>query len=313
MKKKIVSILVPCFNEEESLPVLYQEVKKIMDAEVQYEWELFLVDDGSKDNTLAIILDLAREDSRISYISLSRNFGKENAMLAGFDHVCGDCVVVMDADMQHPPVLVPEMLHIWSQGYEDVYGKRINRGKESKTRKLLSLLFYKLLSFSTRFDILPNAGDFRLLDRKCIDALRRLREKERYTKGMYCWIGFKKAKIEYYTQERVGGTSKWNLYSLFNLAIEGIISFTTAPLRIASFIGFFIAIVAMGYMLWVILKAILFGEPVAGFPTMVSVLLFLGSVQLVAIGILGEYVGRIFNESKNRPVYIVSRKKTKVQ
>jgi glycosyltransferase involved in cell wall biosynthesis len=280
-----------------------------MDTETSYDWELFFIDDGSRDRTMELILQLAQDDSRISYAGLSRNFGKENAMLAGFDHVSGDCMVIMDADLQHPPTLIPEMLRLWEQGYEDVYAKRNSRGKESHLRKALSLAFYRILSRSTRYEVLQNVGDFRLLDRKCINALRDLREGERYTKGMYCWIGFKKKEIRFDTHDRIAGVSKWSYSSLLNLAIEGITSFTTAPLRMASVMGFTVAIGALFYMIWVIIKAIVWGEPVTGYPTIMTVMLFLGAVQLISIGILGEYVGRIFNETKRRPVYVISQLK----
>ena len=305
--KKLVSILVPCYNEEASLPQFYEEVSKLMNTETDYDWELFFIDDGSRDATMSIILDLAEKDARVSYASLSRNFGKENAMLAGFDHVSGYCMIIMDADLQHPPTLIPEMLKLWEDGYEDVYAKRNSRGRESLIRKSLSLAFYRILSRSTRYEVLQNVGDFRLLDRKCINALCELRESERYTKGMYCWIGFKKKEIRFDTHDRIAGVSKWSYSSLINLAIEGITSFTTAPLRMASFMGFTVAIGALAYMIWVIVKAIVWGEPVSGYPTIMTVMLFLGAVQLISIGILGEYVGRIFNETKQRPVYVISK------
>lgn len=309
--KKLVSILVPCYNEEASLPRLYEEVKRLMDAETAYDWELFLIDDGSRDRTMEIILQLAQQDQRVSYACLSRNFGKENAMLAGFDHVAGDCMVIMDADLQHPPTLIPEMLKLWEQGYDDVYAKRNSRGKESPMRKALSLAFYRIISKSARYEVLQNVGDFRLLDRRCINALRNLRENERYTKGMYCWIGFKKKEVMFDTHDRIAGVSKWSYSSLLNLAIEGITSFTTAPLRMASIMGFTVALGALCYMIWVIVKAIVWGEPVSGYPTIMTVMLFLGAVQLISIGILGEYVGRIFNETKQRPVYVVRELRVK--
>lgn len=309
--KKLVSILVPCYNEEASLPRLYEEVCRLMDAETAYDWELFFIDDGSRDRTMEIILQLAQQDQRVSYIGLSRNFGKENAMLAGFDHVAGDCMVIMDADLQHPPTLISEMLKLWEQGYEDVYAKRNSRGKESPLRKTLSLAFYRILSKSARYEVLQNVGDFRLLDRRCINALRNLRENERYTKGMYCWIGFKKKEVTFDTHDRIAGVSKWSYSSLLNLAIEGITSFTTAPLRMASIMGFTVALGALCYMIWVIVKAIVWGDPVSGYPTIMTVMLFLGAVQLISIGILGEYVGRIFNETKQRPVYVVRELRVK--
>lgn len=307
--KKLVSILVPCYNEEASLPQLYKEVCRLMDTEPAYEWELFFIDDGSRDRTMEIIRQLAQEDGRVAYVGLSRNFGKENAMLAGFDHVAGDCMVIMDADLQHPPALIPEMLRLWEQGYEDVYARRNSRGKESALRRGLSMAFYRILSKSARYEVLENVGDFRLLDRKCINALRSLRETERYTKGMYSWIGFRKTEVTFDTNDRIAGVSKWSYSSLLNLAIEGITSFTTAPLRMATLMGFTVAIGALSYMIYVIVKAILWGEPVSGYPTIMTVMLFLGAVQLIAIGILGEYVGRIFNETKQRPVYVISQLK----
>lgn len=304
MKK--VSILIPAYNEEKSLPLLYAELKSLMDSQSGYEWEVLFINDGSKDNTLNLIKALHIADHRINYVNLSRNFGKENAMLAGFDYVTGDCMVIMDADLQDPPSLIPQMLVYWEQGYEDVYAKRANRGKESWFRKKCSLLFYRILESTTRFEVLQNVGDFRLLDRCCINALRQLRESERYTKGMFCWIGYKKKEIVFDRGDRVAGTSNWNFFSLFNLAIEGITSFTTAPLRFASILGFIIAFGAFCFLLYYMIKTLCIGDPVQGFPTLVVIILFLGGVQLLCIGILGEYIGRIFNETKHRPTYLVS-------
>ena len=303
MKK--ISILVPCYNEEASLPMLYSELVKVMNLCDSYDWEVLFINDGFCDNTLSVIKDLRRKDMRISYVDLSRNFGKENAMLAGFDYVTGDCMVIMDADLQHPPHVILKMLEKWEEGYEDVYAKRITRGKESWIRKRASLLFYSLLQKTTRIEILQNVGDFRLLDRCCIEALKSLRESERYTKGMFCWIGFKKTSVDFEQKDRVAGKSTWNYWSLFNLAIEGITSFTTTPLRFSSILGFIIAIFSFVLMLFHFIKALIWGDPIQGFPTLVVLILFLGGIQLLSIGILGEYLGRVFNESKHRPVYIV--------
>lgn len=303
MKK--ISILIPCYNEEASLPLLYNELVKLMNSHTNYAWEVLMVNDGSKDRTLEVIKDLRKKDNRICYIDLSRNFGKEKAMLAGFDYVTGDCMVIMDADLQHPPYVVNEMITKWEKGYDDVYAKRKSRGKEPWLRKQLSLLFYKILQKTTKIEILPNVGDFRLLDRKCIESLKQLRETERYTKGMYCWIGYKKTAVEFEQQDRQAGQSSWNFLSLLSLAIEGIVSFTTFPLKIATIVGIFTSLCAFIYMIYVIIKAILFGDPVSGFPTLLSVILFLGGIQLLALGIIGEYIGRIFHETKGRPVYIV--------
>ena len=307
--KKLVSILVPCYNEEASLPKLYEEVSKLMNSEDSYDWELFFINDGSRDRTIDIIKELYEKDHRISYVDLARNFGKENAMLAGFDYVKGDCMVIMDADLQDPPSLIPEMLKYWEEGYDDVYAKRNSRGKESWLRKKLSMLFYTILDHSTRYEVLRNVGDFRLLDRKCVNALKQLRENERYTKGLFCWIGYKKKEIMFDRGDRVAGQSNWGYHALFNLAIEGITSFTTAPLRIATFIGLIVAVWALGYMGWIIAKVLIWGDPVQGYPTIMTVMLFLGAIQLIAIGILGEYIARIFNESKGRPTYLINEYK----
>lgn len=310
MKK--ISILVPAFNEEASLPLLYDELRRLMDGEGnyrealknKYEWEVLLVNDGSRDSTLDVMRSLHERDNRICYLDLSRNYGKETAMLAGFDYVSGDCMIIMDADLQHPPHVIPKMIEKWEQGYEDVYAERLTRGKEPWLRKQLSLLFYRLLQRSTRINVLQNVGDFRLLDRRAINALKKLREHERYTKGMYSWIGFHKTSVPFETADRVAGESSWNFWGLLRLAIEGIVSFTTAPLKLASALGFIVSFSAFCYMVFVLLKAILFGEEVAGYPTIITLILFLGGCILLCLGIIGEYLARIFVETKNRPTYI---------
>lgn len=306
MKK--VSILIPAYNEEASLPLLYKELVKLMDTRELshiYTWEILFVNDGSKDNTLEVLREFRQIDNRINYIDLSRNFGKENAMLAGFDYVTGDCMVIMDADLQHPPHVILDMLRKWEEGYDDVYAKRLTRGKEHWLRKSLSIAFYKLLSKTTRVEMLPNVGDFRLLDRRCIDALKALRESERYTKGLFCWIGYKKAFVEFEQGERLAGVSSWNMRGLFRLAVDGIVSFTTFPLRIATILGGTISFGAFIYALYIVAKTILYGDPVAGFPTLLCIILLLGGIQLLCIGMIGEYIARVFNEVKGRPGYLV--------
>ena len=300
-----VSLLIPCYNEEASLPLLYKQLVSLMDGHPSYEWEILFVNDGSRDSTINVIKDIRQKDQRICYVDLSRNFGKEAAMLAGFDYVTGDCMVIMDADLQHPPHLIPEMLRCWEDGYDDVYAKRLSRGKESWLRKRLSLLYYHILQKTTRVEILQNVGDFRLLDRKCIEVLKQLRESERYTKGMFCWIGFNKKEITFEQGDRVAGTTSWNYLSLFNLAIEGITSFTTSPLRMSTMVGVLVSLIAFIYMCVIIAKTLIWGEDVQGFPTLMVVILFLGGVQLLSLGIIGEYLGRIVHETKNRPVYVV--------
>ena len=303
MKK--ISVLIPCHNEEKSLPLLYPELVKLMDSDLPYQWELMFINDGSTDGTLELLRQLRQRDRRVNFVDLSRNFGKEAAMLAGFDYVTGDCMVIIDADLQDPPELIPEMLKWWEQGYEDVYARRKSRGRESWLRKRLSLLFYKMLQSSSRFDVLKNVGDFRLLDRCCIDALRQMRESERYTKGMFSWIGFRKKEVEFDRGDRVAGSSSWSFRQLFSLAIDGITSFTNLPLRISTVVGFIVSMLAFIYMIYVFIKALVWGDPVQGYPSMVILLLFLGGIQLLSLGIIGEYIGRIYNETKNRPDYIV--------
>jgi len=229
-------------------------------------------------------------------------------MLAGFDHATGDCLVIMDADLQHPPHVIPQMLQYWQEGYEDVYAKRNDRGKESWLRRKLTLAYYKLLQKSAKIDVLPNVGDFRLLDRKCVDALKTMRESERYTKGLYCWMGFKKKEITFDQGERYAGKSSFNFSRLMGLAVNGITSYTVAPLRISTILGFIVSICAFIYMLYVLIKTCIMGDPVQGFPTLVILILFLGGVQLLAIGIIGEYLARIYQETKHRPVYLISEK-----
>ena len=303
--KQLITILIPCYNEEQSIPLLYNSLNQVVEQLPDYSFEYLFVNDGSTDKTLSLIKQLRTEDKRVCYVDLSRNFGKENAMLAGFDYARGDAMVIMDADLQHPPYLIKEMLEIWNNGeIQDVYAKRKERGKESWLRKQFSLLFYKILDHSTRFNILQNVGDFRLLDRQAIEVLKQLRETERYTKGMYCWIGFNKKDIEFVQEERAAGESKWNFFSLLNLAIEGITSFTTSPLRFATYVGLLTAFGTTCYALYYFIKTLLYGDPVAGFPTLIIVILFLGGIQLIALGIIGEYLGRVFKEVKKRPVYL---------
>ena len=302
---KTITIIIPCYNEAQSLPLLHAELCKVSESESGYNWEYLFINDGSRDTTIEELEKLHTQDKRCNYVDLSRNYGKEVALLAGFDYATGDCAVIMDADLQHPPHVVHEMLRKWEQGYDDVYARRKSRGKESWLRKRLSLAYYRLLSKSTRIDVLPNVGDFRLLDRRCIVALRQLREQSRYTKGMYCYIGFKKTFVEFETQDRVAGQSSMSYSVLVKLAIEGLTAYTTSPLQWATGIGIIVSLISFLYALWVIIKTIVWGDPVAGFPTLMIAILFLGGVQLLSLGIIGEYLGRVFNETKNRPVYFV--------
>ena len=303
MKK--VSILIPAYNEEEVLYTLYDRLENVINKLNNYEFEVLLINDGSKDNTLNILRELRKRDKRMCYINLSRNYGKETAMIAGLDYVTGDCCIILDADLQDPPELIEEMLKYWEQGYDDVYAKRKSRAGESFMKKFTSSLFYKMLQKSTRITIQKNTGDFRLLDRRCVDALRKFRESERYTKGMFSWIGFNKKEILFDRDPRVAGSTKWNYWKLIDLAIEGITSFTTKPLRISSFLGVIISFCAFVYIVIIIARTLIMGEAVKGYPSLMAVILFLGGVQLLSLGIIGEYIGRVFNETKRRPLYFV--------
>ena len=285
MKK--VSILIPAYNEEEVLYTLYDRLENVINKLNNYEFEVLLINDGSKDNTLNILRELRKRDKRMCYINLSRNYGKETAMIAGLDYVTGDCCIILDADLQDPPELIEEMLKYWEQGYDDVYAKRKSRAGESFMKKFTSSLFYKMLQKSTRIPIQKNTGDFRLLDRRCVDALRKFRESERYTKGMFSWIGFNKKEILFDRDPRVAGSTKWNYWKLIDLAIEGITSFTTKPLRISSFLGVIISFCAFVYIVIIIARTLIMGEAVKGYPSLMAVILFLGGVQLLSLGIIG--------------------------
>ena len=303
--KKLISVLIPAYNEEEVLDMLMERLDKLAADQPGYNWEFMFVNDGSRDRTLEIIKQYAERDARVSYINLSRNFGKETAMIAGFDHVRGDAVVNIDADLQDPPELIPQMIKYWEDGYDDVFARRRSRAGESFVKKLTSQIYYKVLQRSTRIPIQIDTGDFRLLDRRCIDALKQFRESERYTKGMFSWIGYKKKEILYDRDPRAAGTTKWNYGKLVNLAIDGITSFTTAPLRVSTYVGFIVSVVAFVYILYLLIRP-LFGVPTGGgYSSTMAAILFLGGVQLLSLGIIGEYVGRIFNETKNRPLYFV--------
>ncbi len=303
---KEISILIPAYNEQESIPFLYTKLIEVTKSLPQYEWEFLFVNDGSKDDTLSLIEKLRQNDSRVNYVDLSRNFGKEVAMLAGFDYVSGDCMIILDADLQDPPTLIPEMIKYWEEGYIDVYAKRRSRSGESFLKKWTSNVYYKLLQKTTRIPIQIDTGDFRLIDRQGIEALKKLRESQRYTKGMYSWIGFKKKEILFDRDARIAGTTKWNYLKLIGLAIDGITSFTVIPLRVATLIGVIISMLSFCYMIFIVIKAMLYGDPVEGYPSLMAVILFVGGIQLLFLGIIGEYLGRIFNETKNRPTYFIS-------
>lgn len=303
--KKLVTILIPAYNEEEALPMLYERLVKLMDGLPQYNFELLFVNDGSRDKTLEILKEMRKSDSRVCYVNLSRNYGKEVAMIAGFDYINGDCMINIDADLQDPPELIPEMLKYWEEGYDDVYAKRKSRKGESIFKKLTSWGYYRVLQSMTNIQIQTDTGDFRLLDRRCVEAIRQMRESQRYTKGLYSWIGYKKKEILYDRDARVAGKTKWNYRQLANLSIDGITSFTTSPLRWAAIIGMLVSLCGFIYMIIIIAKTLISGIDVPGYASMMVVILFLGGLQLIFLGIIGEYLGRAFYESKGRPLYFI--------
>lgn len=301
----IVSILIPAYNEAEVLPKLFARLHSLVESNKHVSFEFLFINDGSDDDTLTIIKQAAARNHRISYINLSRNFGKETAMMAGFDHAKGDAVIVIDADLQDPPELIPQMIKFWEDGYDDVYARRRSRQGETWLKKKTSQLYYRLLQSSTRVPIQIDTGDFRLLSRRAVDALKQYRESERMTKALFSIIGYKKKEITYDRDPRAAGETKWSYLKLVDLAINGLTSFTTAPLRIASVVGFLVSIFAFIYILYLLIRP-LFGVPTgSGFSTIMAAVLFLGGVQLISLGVIGEYIGRIFIETKNRPLYLI--------
>ena len=304
MKK--ISIIIPAYNEQESIPYLYERLDQLMNQMNNYEFEILFVNDGSKDKTLEMIKDLRKKDKRICYVDFSRNFGKEIAMIAGLDYATGDCVIFMDADLQDPPELIPELVKYWEEGYDDVYAKRKSRKGESFLKKFTSKMYYIVLQKTTRIEIQKDTGDFRLLDRRCVNALRKLRESQRNTKSMFSWIGYNKKEVLYDRDSRVAGKTKWNYMKLIDLAVDGITSFTTSPLRLSTFIAIPTMFVLFVYFIYVIVKAIVIKMPVQAYQAIILLVLFFSSVQILLFGIVGEYLGRIFNETKNRPLYLVN-------
>lgn len=314
---KTISLLIPTYNEQAVLKKLFARLDNLANEVKDYDFEFLFINDGSRDKTLDIIKEYADKDARVSYINLSRNFGKEIAMIAGLDHVTGDATVIIDADLQDPPELIPEMIKLWEDGYDDVYAKRKSRDGESWLKKFTSRTYYKILQRATSIPIQEDTGDFRLLDKRVVEAIRQFRDTQRNAKAIFSWVGFNKKEILYDRDGRAAGVSKWSYPKLINLALDGITSFTTAPLRLSTYIGGLVSLGAFIYLVVIVIQTIFFGSDLAGYPSMMAVILFLGGVQLLSLGIIGEYVGRIFNETKPRPLYLVEayharpRKKTR--
>lgn len=300
-----VSVVVPVFNEEAVLPEFHRRLAAILDR-LPNRSEIVFVNDGSTDSTLEQIRRLRKLDPRVATVDLSRNFGKEIAMTAGLDLASGDAIVIIDADLQDPPEVIPELISKWQQGFDVVYAQRTSRTGESLIKKWTAYWFYRLIRHTNRVNIPVDTGDFRLLSRRAVESLRKLRETHRFMKGLYAWIGHPQAAVRYQRDARPVGTTKFSYWRLWNFAIEGFTSFTIAPLKIATYIGVLIAGLAFVYASWIILKTLIHGDPVPGYPSLMVVVLMLGGVQLITIGILGEYVGRMFNETKQRPLYLLN-------
>ena len=305
---KKISILVPCYNESASLDVFFNTIIPIMER-AGYAFEIVCVDDGSLDNTLEILDSWHHKDSRIKYITFSRNFGKEKALTAAIDFANGDAVIPIDADLQDPPEIIFQMIEKWEQGYEVVNAVRILRDSDTVMKRLTAKLFYKIINLISDNPIPSNVGDFRLIAAAPLDAIRSLKESRRFMKGLFSWVGFKVVDVHFERQARVAGTTKFNYFKLFNLAVDGIASFSSFPLRIAGYLGFIISILSMFYGIFIFVKTLILGNVVPGYPSLMVVILFIGGIQLFFIGVLGEYMSRIYDEVKKRPLYLVRLKK----
>lgn len=303
-EEALISIIAPMYNEEAAIDIFFAEIRNFL-AECPYQYEIVCVNDGSKDNTLDILKKYAEEDNRIKIVSFSRNFGKERALYAGLKYSSGDAVIPIDVDLQNPPMTIKTFLAKWEEGYDIVYGVRENRKNEGRLRRFLSKKFYEFYNLISEQKAPYNAADFRLMDRKVVNAVLRIREKHLFMKGIFNWVGYKSCPVLYNHADRAAGNSKFNFWKLWNLALDGITGSSTLPLRVWTYLGGGIAFVSFVIALFFLIKTILWGDPVQGFPTLVILLLFFGGIQLIALGIMGEYIGRIMIEVKNRPLYIV--------
>lgn len=306
--RPMLTVVVAAFNEEAALPLLQPRIATALDAlqrDEGVEGRVLYIDDGSRDGTWAALQAIAANDPRVSLLRLSRNFGKELALTAGLDRVSEGAALILDADGQDPPELIPQFVAKWQEGYDDVHGTRSMREGEGWLKRTTAHAFYRVMGRLSKTPIPADTGDFRLLSPRALAALRELRERHRFMKGLFGWVGFRQASIPYVRAPRLAGSSKFGFWKLWNFALEGITSFSTAPLRVATYLGIATAFVAFVYGAWIIAKALLWGDPVAGWPTMMSVILFLGGVQLVALGLIGEYLGRLYEEAKQRPLYLV--------
>ena len=305
-KKKKISLIVPCFNEEEALPYFYEETSKVLKS-LPEDYELILVNDGSADDTLRVMKELAKKDKKVVYLSFSRNFGKESAMYAGLCSASGDYIGFIDADLQHPPVLMVEMMEaLRNKEYDCAACRRVDRTGDSKIRTFFSRLFYRIINSISDAQMIDGAGDYRIMSREMADAIIAMSEYNRFSKGIFSWVGFNTYWIEYENVERVAGKTSWSFWGLVHYAIDGIVNFSNAPLDLASFFGITTTFLAFLYLIIIIIKYLLHGDPVPGWPTLVCIVLFMGGIQLFALGIIGQYIGKTYMEVKDRPHYIVS-------
>lgn len=309
-----ISVIIPCYNEEEVLPKFYQKISETLTNMIDIDYELIFINDGSTDHTIDILKMLSIKDSHCNYYSFSRNFGKESAMYAGLTYCTGDYCVIMDADLQHPPSLLPQMYYAVSQeGYDCCAGKRVNRNGEGKVRNFLSHSFYKIIQKMSNLDMSDGAGDFRMMNRQMIQAILNIKEVNRYMKGLFSYIGFDTKWIEFDNIERVAGTSKWNFKSLFSYACEGIFSFTTAPLILASIVGVVVMLISFILFTYMITQSWLLNTSVNGYLSIICLVLFLTGIQLIFVGILGQYISKGYMESKNRPIFIIKETNREIQ
>lgn len=301
-----ITVIVPCYNEQEALHYYYEEMSRVMSEMNYVDFELLLVNDGSKDNTLEIMKELAGKDNRVKYISFSRNFGKEAAMYAGFENSTGDYVCLMDADLQDPPKLLPEMLKaIREEGYDSAATRRVTRKGEPPIRSFFARQFYKLMNKISDTELMDGARDYRLMTRQFVNSLLELKEYNRFSKGLFGWVGYKTKWIEYENIERVAGETKWSFWKLFLYALDGIVAFSTTPLAISSIMGMMMLIVAFIFIIFIIVRTLIFNDPTSGWPSLVCIITLIGGIQLFCVGIVGEYLSKIYLETKQRPIYIV--------
>jgi glycosyltransferase involved in cell wall biosynthesis len=306
MANKVISMIIPCFNEERNVDTLYNELK-IVFSHLNYQYELVFINDGSTDKTLSILTKIANKDRRVLVLDFSRNFGKDIALSAGLDYCTGNAAIPIDADLQHPTNIIPDFIKKWENGYEVVLATRTRRNGDSLMRKLTAFLFYRIISILTDVKIPKDTGDFRLIDRKVIDALKLIKEKHRFMKGIFSWVGYKSTVIYYENVPRKAGKTKWNFFKLFTFAIDGITSFSNYPLRISTILGFIISISTFIYACYIILLKLHNDINIEGYATNIVLILFLGGIQLISLGIIGEYVGKVYDEVKNRPLYIIKK------